>query len=370
MNYKRILGFATAFLIIAIILLVVFYLKLIFAPFLIAYILQFALRPLVNILEQRGVKHKQAVAIVFISSFLIIALSLYFFVPAVASELSNIQDNLKIYTSELIKKYDRIQTILLGQAGPLKKILEERSIIDEITNYLETNLMFFLQKIPQRIFSFLPLILYVLVIPFATFFFLLDAQRIMKKIIGYIPNRYFEISLNIIHNLNKQFGLILRGMLTSALIISTLASFGLWLIGLEYPILVGIFAGLANLIPYFGPVAGTIAAFIVAIVTGAPPVFFLYIIFVFLVVNVMDNVLVQPLVLARAANLHPLVVIFLVLTGSKLGGILGMLLAVPTASLLQVVLIILYEELKRPIRTDFSNYVDISDTLLKKIDIQ
>ena len=158
--------------------------------------------------------------------------------------------------------------------------------------------------------------------------------------------------------------------MTSAIIISTLASSGLWLIGLEYPILVGIFAGLANLIPYFGPVAGTIAAFIVAIVTGAPPVFFLYIIFVFLVVNVMDNVLVQPLVLARAANLHPLVVIFLVLTGSKLGGILGMLLAVPTASLLQVVLIILYEELRRPIRTDFSNYVDISDTLLTKMDLQ
>ena len=66
------------------------------------------------------------------------------------------------------------------------------------------------------------------------------------------------------------------------------------------------------------------------------------------------------MVLARAANLHPLLVIFLVLAGSKIGGILGMLLAVPLVSLIQVVINILYNEITRPVRPDFSKYTDSS----------
>ena len=145
-------------------------------------------------------------------------------------------------------------------------------------------------------------------------------------------------------------------MFTSAFIISLLSSAGLWMIDLEYPIIVGIFAGLSNLIPYFGPIVGTVAAFLVAIMTSMPPIYFVKIIFVFLAVNLIDNDFVQPIVMARAANLPPLIVIFLVLLGSHLGGIIGMLIAVPLASLLQVILKIIIVEIKRPRRTDFSKY--------------
>ncbi len=204
------------------------------------------------------------------------------------------------------------------------------------------------------------MILLVSVIPFATFFFLYDGHTIKKRIINLVPNRYFEVTLNIIHSLHVQFGLILKGMLISVVIISLLSSAGLWIINLEYPVLIGIFAGIANLIPYFGPVAGTVIAFCVAFVTGAAPVFFLYILLVFLSVNLIDNTLVQPIVFSRAANLHPLLVIFLVIAGSKLSGVFGMLLIVPVVSLFLVVFNILYREFKRPSRPDFNKFVDIT----------
>ncbi len=360
MKYKFFLGFIIAFIVIALILLSAFHLRLLLAPFLVAYVLQFALSPLVNLLEQRGIKHTVAVTIVFTFTFLLFVSLLGVLIPSIVSELSNIQDNIENYTGVLIEKYHGLQTKLLGRTGLLKNILGDKSIIDEFTTYLKNNLLFFIQKIPQRIFSFLPIILYIVVIPFATFFFLLDAQRIKKKIIGFVPNRHFEMSLNITHSLHRQFGMLLRGMLISAVIISLLAFTGLWIIGLEYPLLVGMFSGLANLIPYFGPIAGTIAACLVAVVTGSPPVFFLYVFLVFLTINLLDNILVQPMVLARAANLHPLLVIFLVLAGSKIGGILGMLLAVPLVSLIQVVINILYNEITRPVRPDFSKYTDSS----------
>ena len=359
MKYQRIFGLVLALVSVSILFLIAFYLRLILVPFIIAYIFQFALRPLVNMLKQKGVKHRTAVSAVFTTAFLLIGIFLYILIPAVASELSNIQDNIENYTGVLIQKYNIMQETLLGGTGPLNELLGDRTLIEEFSTSFRNSLFFFIQKIPQKILNFIPLLLYIIVIPFATFFFLLDAQRIREKFIRLIPNRYFEISLNVINSLYKQFGLILKGMLTSAIIISILSSTGLWLIGLEYPIIVGIFSGLANLIPYFGPITGTVSASLVAIVTGANPSFFLYIILVFLVVNLIDNVLVQPLVLARAAKLHPLAVIFLVLTGSKIGGIFGMLVAVPIASLLQVVLIILYNELKKPVRPAFSEYVDV-----------
>ena len=359
MNYHRIVGFSIALIFISLILVTTFYLRLILAPFIIAYILQFPLRPFVNMLKQRGVKHTAAVSLVFISALVLIMIFLSILIPAIASELSNIHDNIEDYSAILIKKYNEIQEILLDPAGPLKSLMRNESLIHEFTTYLKSSLLFFIQNIPKKIFSLLPLVLYIVVIPFATLFFLLDAQRIKERIIRLIPNRYFEISLNILHSLHKQFSLILRGMFMSAIIISILASSGLWIIGLEYPILVGIFAGMANLIPYFGPIVGIVAASLVAVVTGSPPIFFLSIVLTFILVNLLDNVLVQPMILARAANLHPLIVIFLVLTGSKIGGILGMLLAVPVASLLQVVIIILFNVLKRPARPDFSQYVDI-----------
>ncbi len=359
MKYQRIFFFALALVTVSIIFLIAFYLRLILVPFIIAYIFQFALRPLVNVLKQRGIKHSAAVSAVFISTFLLIGIFLYVLIPAIASELSNIQDNIENYTGVLIQKYDILQETLLGGTGPLSELLGNKTLIEEFSTSFRSSLLFFIQKIPQKILNFIPLLLYIIVIPFATFFFLLDAQRINEQFIRLIPNRYFEISVNIINSLHKQFGLILKGMLTSAIIISILASAGLRLIGLKYPIIVGIFAGMANLIPYFGPITGTISASLVAIVTGVNPSFFLFIFLVFLIVNLIDNVLVQPLVLARAAKLHPLAVIFLVLTGSKIGGIFGMLIAVPLASLVQVVLIILFNQLKKPVRPAFSEYVDV-----------
>ena len=197
--------------------------------------------------------------------------------------MSNIQANFEKYSKIIVDKFEIIQKGIIGRSGPLKNLLSNKNIKEEMISYFKNSFLFFIQKIPQHIFNILPLILYVVVIPFATFFFLLDEQRIMKKLIGLVPNRYFEISLKIIHSLRKQFGMLLMGMLIDAIIITLMASFGLWMIGLNYPIIVGIFAGVTNLIPYFGPVVGTIMAFIVAIVTGSPPIIFLYVILFFLV---------------------------------------------------------------------------------------
>jgi predicted PurR-regulated permease PerM len=216
----------------------------------------------------------------------------------------------------------------------------------------------------NKVPSFLSItVAFLLIIPFATFFFLVDDQKIGKKLIEFVPNKYFEVALNLLYNLNQQFGLILRGMFIRVLILTIITTAGFWIIQLKYPIIVGVIAGITNLVPYIGPIFGTILAILVAVMTGAPDIIYLYIIILSIVIHIVDNVLIQPIVFSRSTDLHPLLVLFLIALGSVVGGVLGMFLIVPAASLLKVILRVLYSHLSRPVRPSFSSYRKIETDL-------
>jgi putative permease len=339
---------------------ILFLFRSILAPFLIAYVLQLALKPFVNMLTVRDVSHSTAVIMVFSGTFLLLAILLALSFPLFTREIASMQDNIDDYTLIITQKYQELQQFLHGGDAVFGKLMGGRSFGEEITSYINTALTSMLKGITQNLFGLIGLFINLSVIPFATFFFLYEDQRIKKKLISMVPNRFFEVTLHLLHSLNIQVGLILRGMLISVVAISIISTIGLMIIGLDYPIVIGIFAGVSNLIPYFGSVAGALAACIVAILTGQPLMFFVPIVIVFLIVNIIDNTLVQPIVLSKAANLHPLIIIFLVLAGSQFGGIMGMLLAIPFASLFQIIGSVIIGELRRPIRPPFSQYIERS----------
>ena len=361
MDFKSFLRYILPFAILMGIIYIGMTFIFILAPFIISYIMNFGLKPFVNLLERRGINHTLSVVIVFITAFGSISVFFVFFIPAVGSEIFKIQNEFDLYAQVLIVKINTFWSNFLHFSDGFSSLFDTSNIQSELETSLKNSITSFVKHIPGLLLNFLPLILYIGIIPFATFFLLLDDVKFKKRIIELVPNRYFETVLLLLFSLNRQMVQLLRGMCAESIIISILASLGLWLIDLDYPILIGIFAGLSNLIPYVGPVVGTFAAFIVAAMTAQPPIFFFYIILVFLVVNFIDNIFVQPIVFSRAANLHPLIVIILVLLGSKLGGLAGMFLAVPLASLFQVILKMFFTEIRRPRKSPISDFkiVDI-----------
>lgn len=129
----------------------------------------------------------------------------------------------------------------------------------------------------------------------------------------------------------------MRGQLLDSTIVGILSIIALWLIGVKYFFIIGIFAGLANLISYFGPITGATIAIIVSVLqTGSFDKVF-YIIGAFVLIRLIDDVLVQPLVVAKSVQIHPLMVLLSILIGGKLFGILGMLLSVPVTGFIKVV---------------------------------
>jgi len=144
------------------------------------------------------------------------------------------------------------------------------------------------------------------------------------------------MTLNLLHSINNSIGGYIRGQILAVSVVVILAGVGLMLIGMPYAWPIGVLAGLSNMIPYLGPIIGIGAATIVALATLGGMSMVTKVILVFAVIQIVDNVLIQPIVIAKSVDLHPLVILVVVMIGSDLWGIVGMLVAVPATGILKV----------------------------------
>ena len=177
---------------------------------------------------------------------------------------------------------------------------------------------------------------FAVIVPFVAFFFLKEGRRLTRCLIAFVPNAYFELCLNLMYRANKQIGNYIRGQLLAVLVVSVLSISGLSIIGVYYALPLGLLAGMANVIPYLGPLIGIVCSSIVALATGGGLAMVAKVIVMFLVIQLIDNVLIQPTMVAKSVELHPLVVLFVVMVGSQFMGIIGMLIAVPLTGIAKV----------------------------------
>lgn len=176
----------------------------------------------------------------------------------------------------------------------------------------------------------------VLVIPFVTFFALKDGTQLRRSLLQLVPNRYFELTLAVLDKLGANVGRYFRALLLQSLAVATLASALLALVGLRFAVAVGLFTGIANTIPYLGPLMGFLAGTLVGIAQSGNFSMVPKVLIAMGLTQIVDNVLFQPLIFSRAARVHPLIILFAVLVGAQLAGIIGMLLALPLLTLLRV----------------------------------
>lgn len=176
----------------------------------------------------------------------------------------------------------------------------------------------------------------VLVIPFVAFFFLKDGSQIRRGLLRMVPNRYFEPTLSLIEKIETNIGRYFRALLVQILAVAAVASVLLYIVGLQYAVAVGVFTGMANTIPYFGPLMGFLAGTLVAIVQTGDFSLVPGIIVAMLLTQAADNVIFQPYIFSRAARTHPLIILFAVLIGAQIAGIVGMLIAIPLMTVVRV----------------------------------
>lgn len=302
---------------------------------LIAYILD----PLASFMEYKGLSRLQATLVVFVIIGVLFSIAVAYVIPPLVDEIMTIEKNISSGSStEYIQKIESwIQENIPFFAGQTLDLQEKAK---DLAGQLASS--FF-----SIIGSVVSLITTLVIIPFAVFFLLKDGHQLKTNLVKIIPNRYFEMSLNLIHKTDQQLGGYLRGQFFDAMIIGLLAIISLWILDVRYFIMIGIFAGLANMIPYVGPTTGAVAAIVVVLLNGGGTQQVALVAAAFAVIQLMDNVLVQPIVVAKNVDLHPLIIIFAVIIGGQFFGILGMLLAVPVFAMIKVISIELYNNIRK-----------------------
>lgn len=272
-------------------------------------------------------------------------------------------------------------TNLADQAGEFSKRLETESFIDDFNQFSEnlqskmpefakgetgtedaasklnnvvgdlmSKLLTFAGALGGFVFNLIMVIIFTIIL-------LLNYHDFKKSLVSFIPNKYFEVGLRLIYNIEQQVSNYLRGQLLAATSVAIMSIIGLYILNffganLTLVIFIGIIAGLANLIPLVGPFIGMLIAFSVAIMnnlgieaaqshmlfnTIPSPFYILDIFLMFIVVQQIDNNFITPMLVGESVGLHPMMVMIALLIGGTLIGPMGMLFAVPAAGIIKVV---------------------------------
>lgn len=299
--------------------------------------LAYIMRPLVDRFQGFGLAPVPAIASSFVLVFGLLGILVTYLVPFLTAQVVDLLAQFGSANPEAAPALERAAASLetwLRAYVPLEAGALEASLKDVVGTLFGTDR---LANLADSVVSVFTNLFYAfVVVPFVTFFVLKDGTSIRRRMLGLVPNRYFEITLALLEKIETNLGRYFRALLLQCISVGAVASVLLFVVGLDYALAIGIFAGLANTIPYFGPLIGLLTGSLVGVVqTGdlslLPGVFV-----AMLLTQVADNVFFQPYIFSRAAHLHPLVILFVVLIGADLAGIVGMLVAIPLTTTIRV----------------------------------
>lgn len=175
-------------------------------------------------------------------------------------------------------------------------------------------------------------------IPVITFYLLRDWDYLVEKIHNLLPRRAIPTAVKLASETDIVLGAFMRGQFYVMLALGTIYSVGLWLVDLNLALLIGMIAGLVSFVPYLGSIVGIAIACVAGLLQFQDPLYLIPISIVFIVGQSLEGMLLTPLLVGDKIGLHPVAVMFSVLAGGQLFGFLGVLLALPVASVIMVIL--------------------------------
>ncbi len=300
-----------------------------------ALILSYVLDPIVNWLQRNKVPRTFAITLTLSAVILVFVYASTTVIPKVADQMVQLARQLDIRNIESIA--NQVETKLSDDYD----FIPEGFLSNNLTQVLNSLFDFdqFSSVFSNVVGVFTDIFSAILVVPFAAFFFLKDGSKIRRDLLLLIPNKYFETSLTLIDKIEKRLGLYFRSVLLQSLLVAASSWATLSVAGLDNSLSVGIAVGLANTIPYFGPIIGYILSIIISIIeTGDFSLVLVCMIAIF-IVQMLDNIVFQPLLFSRSADMHPVAILFIILIGAEVAGILGMLVAIPLATVIRITII-------------------------------
>ena len=318
-------------------------LRPVLTPFLIGALFAYLGDPLVDRLEAWKLGtwrlgRTLGVVVVFAAMTLILVIGLLFVLPLVERQavafVSNIPDVLDWLQRWLAP---RIATILGGDVAAID-IEAIREALRGHWRQVGSVAGQLVQQLSRSGQVVLIWTTYLVLIPVVTFYLLRDWDLMVAAIRNHLPQKIEPAVSRLAREIDAVLAEFLRGQITVMLALATIYCLGLWLVGLELALLIGLVAGLVSFVPYLGVIVGVIAASAAALIQFHDTWHLLGVTAVFVVGQILEGMVLSPWLVGDRVGLHPVAVIFAVLAGGQLFGFFGVLLALPVAAVLVVLL--------------------------------
>lgn len=296
--------------------------------------------PLVTFFEKKKIQRVYSTICVFVLIIILIYLVYSIYVPHFVGQIENLTESLK-----KISLHQRI----LNMEKELRKFfpfVARGEFVQKVESYIGSFILDSFEKVSVFLSSVFSVMAIVVIVPFISFYLLKDSRVILKGLLNLMPNKYFEMSYWVAKKISEQLGKFVRAWIFDATFVGTICGLGFYFIGLENSFSLGIIAGLGHLIPYLGPFIGGVAAIVISLIQFGDFSQVPAIIVLVLSVYTLDNGFFQPYIFSKNLNIHPIIIILLIVAGSQVAGIIGMLLAVPVATVIKTAIREIYFAVK------------------------
>lgn len=315
----------------------------IFIPILISGVLYYLLNPVVKLLMKVKIFHHHlsrtaSVVIIFLGMLLILYYLIASLVPSLVEQISNLVTHMPRLTRETSVTVSRI-----SRRGWLKN-LPIKQYTGRLQTYVSGNVEELLSKVSAslgRIISMATnVVIIIITVPVMLFYMLKDGYKLKPNLAWMIPAKHRAGSLKLLDRMSRTISKYIGGQMIECLFVGVFTTLGYFLIHQRYAVLLGIFAGICNLIPYVGPYIGIGPSLIVALTISIPQL--IEVIVVVIIVQQVDGNLIYPNVIGKSLRIHPLTIIIILLAAGHIAGLPGMILAIPLYAVAKTVVQYIY----------------------------
>lgn len=302
-------------------------------PLIFSVIFYYLLNPIVDWLEDKRFSRNSAIAFLFSLIILGIIGAMNFIFPIIREQLESLISNWPTYWNNLMLQLD---SLLNTQAfTDFMDQLGETNIIETVTNQTTSLVNATMGSIGSFIGTVTQIFITLFTMPFVLYYLLKDGKKIPPFVTKYIPIQARPKVNEVFSEINKQVSFYVRGQLLVAMSVGFIFWIGFSIVGLDFALTLGIFAGFMNLIPYLGSFIASIPALIIAVVHS--PFMLVKVLIVFGIEQILENRIISPQIIGNTLKIHPVNIIFLLLIGGRLFGLMGIVFGIPGYAIIKII---------------------------------
>lgn len=299
------------------------------SPFVIAALIAYLLYPIIAYIHRFRIPKWLAILFIYILFFGGGAYLLYRIYPMIVIQLRELEEQLP----QLTTMYEAMLLQLYESTSFLPETFHDK--LDQLILGMESSMENMLVRVIGRITKIVDIIILLTVIPVLVFYFLKDFTQMKLFFKRFIPKKYLARCSLALHAADEKLGSYIRGQLLISLIVTGASYLVFYILHLNYALLLAIILGITNIIPYFGPIIGAVPAVVLTLAVSTKLA--IIVLIAIFIIQLLESNFLAPYIVGKSIDIHPVAIIFVLLLGGKLGGVIGMIGAVPILTIMKVI---------------------------------